>query len=143
MEGAVIWMLIAIAAGVIDALTSNFFFVIFSVGAVAASIMSALHIPFGYQIIVFAVISLLLMIFAYPIMKKKYKADVTKTPLMEENYIGMVMTADQDIVKNVQLKVGGEYWTAVNNGDVIYKGDKFSIIGIEGIKLIIKKIVEG
>ena len=54
MEGAVIWMLIAIAAGVIDALTSNFFFVIFSVGAVAASIMSALHIPFGYQIIVFA-----------------------------------------------------------------------------------------
>ncbi len=139
MTITVIWIVIAVVAGVIDALTSSFFFFLFSIGAFAAAVGSAVDVPFLYQIIIFATISILLISFVYPVLKKKFKADVKKTLLMEEKYIGKTMISEKDIIKNAQIKVGGEYWTAVNSGEVIHKGDSFTITGIEGIKLQIIK----
>ena len=41
-------------------------------------------------------------------------------------------------VEKSEIKVSGIYWTAINKGPKINKGDKFIITGIEGNKLIIK-----
>ena len=139
MTITVLWIVIAIIAGIVDALTSSFFFFLFSIGAFIAAVCNALGMPFLYQIIIFAVISILLISFVYPIIKKKFKADVKKILLMEENYIGKTMISEKDIIDNAQIKVGGEYWTAINSGEVIHKGDSFVITGIEGIKLQIMK----
>ena len=59
---------------------------------------------------------------------------------MEETYIGKIMESEKEIVSKSQVKVSGEYWTVINEGDVIHIGEKFIITGIEGIKLKIKKI---
>ena len=91
MTITVIWIVISVVAGVIDALTSSFFFFLFSIGAFAAAVGSAVDVPFLYQIIIFATISILLISFVYPVLKKKFKADVKKTLLMEEKYIGKTM----------------------------------------------------
>lgn len=139
MVGIILWIVVVIAASAIDILTSNFFFVLFSLGAIIAAICASLGVPFLYQVIIFAVISLISMVFGYPWLKKKYKVMHKKTPLMEEGYIGKIMTAEQDIFDKAQIKVGGEYWTGVNEGDIIHKGERFEIVGIEGIKLKIKK----
>lgn len=61
---------------------------------------------------------------------------------MEETYVGKIMISEKEIIDKAQVKVGGEYWTVINEGDIIHKGDKFTIKGIEGIKLKIEKVQE-
>lgn len=142
MGYAIIWLIVAIISGAIDVLTSTFFFVLFSIGAIVSAVCAGLGVPFLYQVIIFAIISLIVMIFGYPWLKKKYKVMHKRTPLMEETYIGRIMIADQEIENKSQVKVGGEYWTVINEGDVIHKEEKFEIVGIDGIKLRIKKVLE-
>ena len=142
MGWVIMWLVIVLIAGLIDILTSNFFFVLFSIGAIASAICAGLGVSVLYQIIVFAIVSLIVMILVYPWIKKKYKMVHKRTPLMEETYIGKTFIADKDIDEKAQIKVGGEYWTAINEGEKIKKNDKFKIISIEGIKLKIRKIKE-
>ena len=139
MGQVVFWLIVAICAIAIDILTSNFCFVLFSIGAVVAAICANLGIPFMMQIIIFAIISIISLSIGYPWLKKKYKILHKKTPLMEETYIGKVMESEKDIVSKAQVKVNGEYWTVINEGDVIHVGEKFIITGIKGIKLKIEK----
>lgn len=140
MGSAIFWLIVAICVFAIDILTSNFCFVLFSIGAVVAAICGALGIPFSTQIIIFAIISIISLVVGYPWLKKKYKKSHKNIPLMEETYIGKIMESEKEIVSKSQVKVSGEYWTVINEGDVIHKGEKFIITGIEGIKLKIKKI---
>ena len=140
MTNLIFWLIIAIAAFAIDIMTSNFFFVLFSVGAIVAAICSIMNVPFMVQIIIFAVISIMILIVGYPWLKKKYKKSHKKTLRMEETYIGKVMEAKDEINNKAQIKVGGEYWNARNEGEPICAGEKFKRIGIEGIKLKVEKI---
>lgn len=139
---AVFWLTIVVFAIAIDILTSNFCFVLFSIGAIVAAICGILGVPFIIQLIIFAIISIIALSIGYPWLKKKYKNTRKNTPLMEETYIGKIMKSEKEINGKAQVKVNGEYWTVVNEGDVIHIGENFEITGIQGIKLKIKKVGE-
>ena len=139
MESIIFWIIIAAVAIIIDIATSNFLFVWFAVGAIIAMLGSFIGLTFGIQVIIFLVISLITVSLGYPWAKKKFKNSTVRTPLMEEKYIGRVMKAEENILERAKVKVDGIYWTVVNTGEEINSGDNFKIIGIDGIKLIIKK----
>lgn len=139
MGPTVFWLVVAICSIVVDVMTSSFFFVLFSIGAVVAAICGTLGVPFIIQVIIFAVVSIISLILGYPVLKKKYKNMQKRTPFREETYIGKIMISEKEIFDKAQIKINGEYWTVVNEGEVIHVGDKFEITGIEGIKLKIKK----
>ena len=139
METIIFWIIIAAVAIIIDIATSNFLFVWFAVGAIAAMLGSFIGLTFGIQVIIFLVISLITVSLGYPWVKKKFKNSTIRTPLMEEKYIGRVMKAEENILERAKVKVDGIYWTVVNTGEEIKQGDNFKIIGIDGIKLVIKK----
>lgn len=139
MSYAVFWLIIAIVVFGIDILTSNFCFMLFSIGAIVAAICGALGVPFIMQVVIFAIISIISLMIGYPWLKKIYKGMQKNIPLMEETYIGKIMESEKEIVNKAQVKVNGEYWTVINEGDVIHVGEKFIITGIQGIKLKIKK----
>ena len=140
MSYAVFWLIIAIVVFGIDILTSNFCFMLFSIGAIVAAICGALGVPFIMQVVIFAIISIISLMIGYPWLKKIYKGMQKNIPLMEETYIGKIMESEKEIVNKAQVKVNGEYWTVINEGDVIHVGDKFIITGIQGIKLKIEKV---
>ena len=139
MGSAVFWLIVAICAFTIDVLTSNFCFMLFSIGAVVAAICGALGVPFVMQVVIFSIISIISLAIGYPWLKKKYKGMSKNIPLMEETYIGKIMESEKEIVSQAQVKVNGEYWTVINEDDIIHVGEKFVITGIQGIKLKIKK----
>lgn len=139
MSAVIIWIIIAAIAIIIDIATSNFLFAWFTIGAIAAMIADLFGISFGVQVIIFLVINLITVSLGYPWAKKKFKKSVKRTPLMEETYIGRVMKAEEDIIEKAKVKVDEIYWTVLNKGEEIKRGENFEIIGIEGIKLIIKK----
>lgn len=139
MSAVILWIIIAAVAIIIDIATSNFLFAWFTIGAIAAMIADFVGISFGVQVIIFLVINLITVSLGYPWAKKKFNKSVKRTPLMEETYIGRIMKADEDIIEKAKVKVDGIYWTVLNTGEEIKAGENFKIIGIEGIKLIIKK----
>lgn len=143
MMGMVIfWLIIAVCAVAIDVLTSNFCFMLFAIGAIVAAICGTLGVPLMIQVLIFAVVNIAALAIGYPWLKKKFNVKVKSAPLMEETYIGRVMKCEKDIEDKGQIKVNGEYWTVINEGDTINQGEKFIITGIEGIKLKIKKVQE-
>lgn len=142
MEAVVLWIIIAIGVFIIDILSSSFCFVLLAAGSIAASVCAAMKMSIAVQVIVFSVVNIISIAIGYPWLKKKFKNGFNRIPLMEENYIGRVIESDKEIRDKAQIKVGGEYWTAVNMGTKIKSGDKFKIKGIEGIKLLIEKVEE-
>lgn len=139
MSAVIFWIIVAAVVIAIDMVTSNFLFAWFAVGAFVAMIADLLGVTFGVQVVLFLVVNLITVSVGYPWAKRKFKEGVKRTALMEENYIGRVMKAEEDIVDRAKIKVDGIYWTVQNLGEVIKKDESFKITGIEGIKLIIKK----
>ena len=138
MVEVIVWLLVAIALIVIDIVTSSFTFMWFSLGAIVAIMLSLLEISVAWQIVAFLVVGVATVSIGYPWAKKKFKADVNHVPTMEQTYIGKEMIANEDMEEKSKIKVDGIYWTAYNKGKIIKKGEKYTITGIEGNKLIVK-----
>lgn len=140
MEGVlVLWIAIAIICLILDFVTAGFLFVWFTIGGIAAIITFALGYPFSVQVVVFIIFTAISFIAGYPMAKKFLNRTIPKTPTMEENFIGRIITADKDIEEKGRVKIDGIYWTVKNEGENILENEKFKIIGLEGNKLIIKK----
>jgi membrane protein implicated in regulation of membrane protease activity len=141
MRGYIIlWIIIAGVTLGIDIVTSSFLFIWFTIGGIVSLILTILGFSFSAQFISFVGLSIALMAVGYPYVKKTIKKTVPITLTMEENYIGREFTIDKDIVDKATIKYEGIYWTVKNEGESINKGDKVKIIGIEGNKLVIKKL---
>lgn len=140
MEGALeIWISIAVICLIIDFLTSGFLFVWFTIGSIGAIIALSLGYPFAVQIGIFIVLTGISYSIGYPLAKKVLNKSIPRTITMEENFIGRVIIAENDIKEKARIKIGGIYWTVKNQGEYILKNEKFKIVGIEGNKLIIRK----
>jgi membrane protein implicated in regulation of membrane protease activity len=139
MEGIVLWVIVAVAALVIDIVTSSFFFGGFTIGGIFALLASIFGYNFTIQLIVFIVVSAAAIVGEFVWLRKKVKKTIPKTLRMEEEYIGKTITAEDDIDKRGRVKVEGIYWTVENEGTRIEKGENARIVGIRGNKLVIKK----
>ncbi|MCY6959753.1 NfeD family protein [Clostridium brassicae] len=136
----ILWIVVVVVAMGIDIFTSSFLFVWFGIGGIVAIILTVLHFPFSVQLITFIATSLVLMSVGYPIVKKAIKNTVPITPTMEEEYIGKEFISEDNIGNKATTKIEGLYWTVKNVGGDINKGDKVVVLGIEGNKLVIKKL---
>lgn len=140
MGGITLWLIISIVALVIDISTSSFLFIWFTLGGLGAIIASLLGFSSSIQVIVFLVISILLILTAYPIVKNKARVSIKGIASREQRYIGREILLDKDLDKETQLKIEGIYWNVENEGEIIRKGEKATIIELRGNKLIVKKL---
>ncbi|MEG2353455.1 MAG: NfeD family protein [Clostridium sp.] len=132
-----VWLVIAIAGIVIDALSSNFLFIWFTLAAVVSIIAMLLGLSVVWQIVLFVVLSTILIIVAYPLVKKEMSKTVTVTKTQEQGYIGKIYTSECDIESKATIKIGGTYWTVINEGELITKGNKFKILELRGTKFLV------
>jgi membrane protein implicated in regulation of membrane protease activity len=137
-----LWIILAAVALAVDIITSNILFVSFTIGGIFAIIANSLQVSSDIQIIIFIVVSLLSLALIYPLITKKLKKTVSKTPLMEQSYIGRKIQIEEDIIEKGKIKIDGIYWTVKNESDPLSKGDTALIVGITGNKLAIKKFIQ-
>lgn len=138
----IFWIVISVAALIVDLATSAFLFLWFTIGGIAAIIAFIFNASTALQIVIFIAVSTISMAVGYPFVKKTLKGTVEKTSTMEETYIGREITVDEDIVEKAIVKIDGIYWTIKNAGEPIKKGDKITITGIEGNKLLVNKLIK-
>lgn len=139
MSMILFWLVFSIAVILIDVFTSSFLFVWFSIGGAAACIASIIGMSIKVQIIIFIVVNIISVLIGYPWAKRKFRRDIERTALMEEEYIGRELVAEEDIDRKAQIKIGGIYWSVINKGCKINKNEKFIIKGISGTKFLVER----
>ncbi|MDO5831428.1 MAG: NfeD family protein [Methanobrevibacter sp.] len=133
-----IWVFIAVIFTIFELVTGTFILIWFAVGSVVAAVLNYLGFDIYVQFIAFAIVSLMLILST-----RRFADRITPEPTKKttaERLIGkhgkVIRKRDDN---NYIVNVNGEEWSATgeNNLDV---DDEVEIIGIESIKLIVKKI---
>ena len=133
------WIILAIIFLIGELLTGGFYLLSIGIGAIAAAVLNYLQFSITAQIIVFILITLVFILISRPLYKKLNKNTVDKKS-NTERLIGLKakVTEDIDPHKIGTIKVNGEVWKAISNEE-ISEGEEVEIIGIEGVKLRVKK----
>jgi membrane protein implicated in regulation of membrane protease activity len=134
------WILVAIVCGAIEIFTAGFWFLWLAI----AGVVVALLVQFGLlpslelQLLIFALITLLLIIFTRPLVMKFVKSNDAVSNV--KALIGQHGITISRIVPMQfgQVKVNGEIWTAISEEE-LEENTRIEVIGIDGVKLLVKK----
>jgi len=134
------WMVALVVFILIEIATLNLTTIWFACGSLVAGVVSMFGVSFRYQVIVFVVVSLLILILLKPSLEKLFNQQRLKTNY--EGIIGLeakvIETVDNNAAKGVAI-LNGQEWTAraVSDDMIIEAGRKAKIIKISGVKLIL------
>lgn len=137
-----VWYIIFAIGIILEFFTVSFLFLSFCIGALFASGADHLGFSLTAQIITFIVISIISFIVLKPIAKKYLHKDVEKTNVDALIDSFGIVTKKIDNVKQVgAVKVKGLEYTAraVNDNEIIEKGEEIVVRKIEGVKLIVER----
>ncbi|CUH93651.1 NfeD family protein [Herbinix luporum] len=142
---SIAWLILLILLIFVEFITLGLTTIWFAGGSLVAFIVSLFYDNLLVEIILFLVISLVLLFFTRPIVKKYFNSTRVKT-----NYAAIIgkealVTARIDNMNGTGLAVvEGQEWTARSiNGEVIEKGTKVIVEEISGVKLMVKIKKEG
>lgn len=134
------WIIAAIIAGVIEIFTAGFWFLWLSLSALLVALGVSLNIlsHLESQLLVFALLTLLFIIFTRPLVIKFIRTEdkaSNVSALIGQHGITL------SIIKPLstgQVKVNGEIWTAISDEE-IEPDTRIEVVGIDGVKLKVKK----
>lgn len=135
----IVWLIVTIAAAVIEAAVPALVSIWFVPGGIAALIASMLGGAVWLQITLFLAVSCAALVVTRPLAKKLSKSDRQSTNA--DRVIGRcaLVTEDIDNISAVgRVSVLGNSWSARSqDGSVIKTGETVVIERIEGVKLIV------
>ncbi|MDD3127021.1 MAG: NfeD family protein [Candidatus Izemoplasmatales bacterium] len=139
VTATIIWFAIVIFAGIIEASTMDLTSIWFAAGALVALIVSLFVPDLIVQVIVFVVISAALLLSLRPIFTRYLKKNDIKTNA--DRLIGKIAVCTKAITdgQRGEVKIDGKIWTSISNEDIVV-GEKVEVLGIEGVKLVVKKV---
>ena len=139
LSAAVVWLIAAAVFAIIEAATLGLTTIWFAGGAVAAAISAMAGAPIWLQGLLFLVVSILLLYFTRPVVKKKLKVGKEKTnvnALIGKE--GLVLETIRPFSAG-QVKLDGLEWSAAAADPhmTIESGTAVKVAHIEGVKLIV------
>ena len=137
----IIWLALTAVLLIIEIVTLGLTTIWFAAGALFAFFAALLGMNQGIQIGVFVVVSVVLLFFTRPLAVKYLNTKTIKTNT--EALVGKTARVIVDInnlKSQGQVVINGLEWTARRSDDtVVFKiGDAVTIVGIEGVKLIVE-----
>jgi membrane protein implicated in regulation of membrane protease activity len=139
----IFWLALILIFVIIEVATVDFTFLMIAVGSLAGLISGLLGIPWWAQVIVAGVVSLVLIFFVRPALKRALSKGGDATPSNVAALLGLSGTVTSDFVAgqgHVKL-ANGETWTARLSGltdvDAIEAGDRVVVTAIEGATAVV------
>ena len=133
------WLALVVVFILLEAISFGLTTVWFGGGAFSAALASFFTNVFVLQVLVFAVVTLILLIVTRPLALKKLNTKTVKTNV--NAIVGMTAVAESDISENGKgdVRVDGKLWTAVidKGSSAVCKGDTVKVKAVEGVKLIV------
>ena len=125
-----VWAVIAVVCLILELSSGDFFIICFSIGAVFALISAVLGLSIYWQILVFAVFSLLSVIFVRPVALRWLHKNEPNRATNADALIGRTGRVTEAIAKggNGYVQIDGDQWKAVSTGDDIAVGTTVRVI---------------
>ena len=136
----ILWGVVAIAAIVVEAVTSELVSIWFMPASIIALVLAICRVNFGIQILIFAIATVLFMLLFRQILKRKIKRNpntVTNADaLIGEKAIVIVPIDNVNAVGQVKIK--GQIWSAKmkNTSEIVEPNTLVTVTAIEGVKLV-------
>ena len=136
-----VWVAVTIICIVIESLTLSLTTIWFGISSFLLVFLAFTPIPFGAQLFIFVALSLVLLIFTRPVVKKKLNKKQIATNY--ERIIGQIAVVTKKItaLDKGSVKINGMEWTAAVKEDItLEKGSKCIIEEIAGVTAYVNKI---
>lgn len=135
---SIVWLVLIVVFGIIEAFTVNFVSIWFALGAIAALIASALTGSVTVQCTLFVIISALALVLSRPLKKRLTKAHIATNA---DSNIGRTATiiVAATAQSPARAHLDGVDWN-VRSQNQLCVGDKCNITAIEGNTLIVETI---
>lgn len=143
MEYFQIWLVAAIVLVIIELLTAGFGVICFAIGALFSAVFAYCGLGLVWQLIVFAVASMLSFFFLRPVIIRLLDRKSKDVKTNVDALIGRTAVVSETIdpEKNTgRVAVDGDDWKAVTaDGTIINKGEKAEIVSRDSLILTVKK----
>lgn len=134
-----VWVVAAILFIIVEIFTAGFAVMCFSFGAVAAAVLDACGLSLIWQILAFAIISILALVFVRPAVIKLFYRGTKEVKTNADALVGRVVKVSETIDPEGCVSVDGADWKAVSeDGSVIEKGCMVEITRRDSIILTVK-----
>ena len=140
---AIVWLILIIIFLAIEASTIGLTCIWFAAGSLVALILALFNVPVTAQVIAFLIVSICLLVFTRKIFVEKLK-----TGKVDTNTDALIGEIAEVLIKIEPLHVGqvrikGQIWSAICKNDVvIHEGATVKVTAIEGVKLIVKPVID-
>ncbi len=138
-----IWLIAALGLAGAEALTGDLFLLMLSGGALAAVGSNLVFDNYVIDGVVFAVVSVLLLVLVRPALKQRFTAGTGLPDRPKELEGKSALVLDRVGRHEGQVKLDGEVWTArpLNDNDVYEPGDHVTVVHIDGATAVVQKVV--
>ena len=139
-----IWLVVAIVLVILEIMTAGFGVICFAIGAVFSALVAGLGGSITWQIVVFAVVSLLTFVFLRPVVIRfldKKSKDVKTNADAVIGRKGIVSERIDSAQHTGRVAIDGDDWKAISeDGSVIEKGAEVKIVKLYSIILTVKQL---
>ena len=135
------WTLVGLICLILELTSGDFFIMCFSIGAFVTAVVAAFVPSFTVQIIVFAVASLLCLLFVRPIALKYFHRKDPNRPSNVDAMVGRQGFVTEEIPSQGygRVKIDGDSWKACGLDNVsIEKGTRVEVTAIDSIIITVK-----
>ena len=143
MEAYQIWLIVAIALVIFEICSATFGAICFAIGAGFSALAAGLGANLTWQIIIFAIVSLVTFIFLRPFMLKFMDKKSKDVKTNAEAIIGRKAIVSERIDAEQhtgRVAIDGDDWKAVSeDGSVIEKGVSVEIVKMDSIIVTVKQ----
>lgn len=136
-----LWTLIGVICLILELTSGDFFIMCFSIGAFITAVVSAFVPSFIGQIIVFAVASLLCLLFVRPLALKYFHRKDEDRPSNVDAMVGRkgVVTETIEAGGFGRVKIDGDSWKACGeNDEAIGNGERVEVVAINSTIITVK-----
>ena len=138
-----IWAVIAIVCLILELSSGDFFIICFSIGAVFAISGAVCGLSVYWQIFIFAIFSLLSVLFVRPVALRWLHKNEPNKPSNADALIGRTgkVTETMPAGDNGYVQIDGDLWKAVSNSDTeIAVGTTVRVIGRESTIITVETL---
>lgn len=136
-----VWAVVAIVCLILELSSGDFFIICFSIGAVFALISAVLGLSIYWQIFIFALFTLLSVLFVRPVaLRYLHKNDPNKLSNADA-LMGRTGRVTEEIKADASgyVQIDGDLWKAVSNSDIAV-GTTVRVIGRESTILTVEQL---
>lgn len=138
-----IWILAALLLFIIEMFTTGFAVLCLAVGCVGSAVAAACDMSLEWQLVIFALVSLVALAAVRPVLKRSFYRNGEKVPTNVNAMVGRrgIVCNTIDSTDSGRVVIDGVDWKARSVEDEpIAEGTHVEIVAVDSVILIVKKV---